>query len=325
MSVPAAVRPSEPRPLTKAIILARGLGTRMRERDEAAGVDAAQAAAADRGLKAMIPIDRADPADRANRADRVDRANQADRRGDGDHAPGDGEGGRDSAGDRPFLDYALSGLADAGFTDVCLVIGPEHDAVRDYYGRVAPPRRLRTTFAIQAEPRGTADALLAAEDFAAGDCILVLNSDNYYPIEELRRLRSLDGPGTVLFEAEALVRESNIPADRIRAFAIGTVTPDGWLASLIEKPDAATVRAFGAEALVSMNCWRLPPAIFDACRRVQPSARGELELPHAIRDALAEDLVRIRVLRSRRGVLDLSRRHDIAAVAARLRGVAASP
>lgn len=283
MSVSVVIPPLESRLLTKAIILARGLGTRMRARDEAAGVDAAQAAAADRGIKAMIPID------------------------------------------RPFLDYVLSGLADAGFTEVCLVIGPEHGAVRDYYERDAPPRRVRVTFAIQPEPRGTADALLAAEPFAAGGCVLVMNADNYYPIEELRRLRALDGAGTVLYEAGALVRESNIPADRIRAFAIGTVTTDGWLASLIEKPDEATVRAAGAEALVSMNCWRLPHAIFDACRRVQPSARGELELPQAIRDALADGRVRIRVLRSRLGVLDLSRRGDIASVAERLRGVVAAP
>ncbi len=80
--------------ITRAIILARGLGTRMRERAQGgAAMDAAQAEAADRGVKAMIPIG------------------------------------------RPFLDYVLSALADAGYTEACLVIGPEHDAIRDYYER----------------------------------------------------------------------------------------------------------------------------------------------------------------------------------------------
>ncbi|MDO8666338.1 MAG: hypothetical protein Q7J79_06970, partial [Gemmatimonadales bacterium] len=38
---------------------------------------------------------------------------------------------------RPFLDYLLSALANAGIRDVCLVVGPEHDAVRGRYeGRV---------------------------------------------------------------------------------------------------------------------------------------------------------------------------------------------
>jgi glucose-1-phosphate thymidylyltransferase len=184
---------------------------------------------------------------------------------------------------------------------------------------------MRVSFAIQAEPRGTANALLAAEAFAsAPPGYLVMNADNYYPVEELRRLRELDGPGTVLFEPEALVRESNIPAERIRAFALGAVTSDGYLARLIEKPNDADVKALGADALVSMNFWRLTAEFLDNCRRVQPSPRGELELPNAVRDAVAEGM-RIRILRGTSGVLDLSRRDDIASVAERLRGVVAEP
>ena len=214
----------------------------MRERAEGgAPMDAAQAEAADRGVKAMIPIG------------------------------------------RPFLDYVLSALADAGYTEACLVIGPEHDAIREYYERTAPPRRMRVSFAIQAEPRGTADALLAAEAFASvPPGYLVMNADNYYPVEELRRLRELDEPGTVLFEPDALVRESNIPAERIRAFALGAVTSDGYLARLIEKPNDADVKAMGADALVSMNFWRLdggvprqlPPRAALTARRAGAAERG---------------------------------------------------
>ena len=52
---------------------------------------------------------------------------------------------------RPFLDYILSALADAGFDDVCLVIGPGHELVRDYYTRTNPPTRVRVSFAVQLE------------------------------------------------------------------------------------------------------------------------------------------------------------------------------
>ncbi len=225
---------------------------------------------------------------------------------------------------RPFLDYVLSALADAGYTSACLVIAPDADAIRDYYQRVAPPRRLRVAFAVQAQPRGTADALLSAESFAGTDDVLVVNGDNYYPVAALRALRHLDSAGTVLFEPDALVRESNIPAERIRAFALGLVDADGFLTELIEKPDEAAWQSLGSRALVSMNCWRLPPAIFDVCRTLQPSPRGELELPHAIRDAMTAGM-RFHVVRSADGVLDLSRRADVTAVAARLRDVAVAP
>jgi len=265
-------------PLSKAVILARGLGSRMRKGDTVAAVDGAQSLAADAGMKAMIPID------------------------------------------RPFLDYVLSSLADAGITDVCLVIGPEHDRIRAYYQHEVSLTRLRVQFAIQAEPLGTANAVLAAETFAAGDHVLVLNSDNYYPERAYRALVALRDPAVPGFDRAALIAESNISEAKIRAFALLRVSADGWLEDLVEKPDEATFTAMGPHAPVSMNLWSVPPSIFDACRRVHPSSRGELELPGAVRLAVREMGVRFRVIPVAAGVLDLSARDDIAPVAAALRG-----
>ena len=72
--------------MDKVVILARGLGTRMRAGNAEADLDAGQEAVAATGVKALIPID------------------------------------------RPFLDYVLGDLAEAGYRRVCLVIGPEHGA-----------------------------------------------------------------------------------------------------------------------------------------------------------------------------------------------------
>ena len=266
----------------KAVILARGLGTRMRREDERASLDPVQAAAAASGVKAMISFG------------------------------------------RPFLDYVLSALADAGLEEVCLVIGPEHVAVREYYTETAPPRRMRVAFAVQEKPRGTADAVLSAEEFAAGGDFLVINSDNYYPVSALAALAGLAEPGVALFERASLIATSNIPAERIASFAVCVVGADGYLEEILEKPDEKTLAGLGPDLPVSMNCWRFPSAIFAACRRVPLSPRGELELPMAVREAIRAG-VRFRVLRCREGVLDLSRRSDIAAVAERLRGIAADP
>ena len=43
--------------IDKLVVLARGLGTRMRRADDAAALDRRQAAAADAGIKALIPLD----------------------------------------------------------------------------------------------------------------------------------------------------------------------------------------------------------------------------------------------------------------------------
>ncbi len=85
--------------------------------------------------------------------------------------------------------------------DVCLVIGPEHDVVRDYYERTDRRERVRVSFADPAEARGTADAVLSAETFAGDVPFLVLNADNYYPVDVLRALVALDGPGLPAFRS----------------------------------------------------------------------------------------------------------------------------
>jgi glucose-1-phosphate thymidylyltransferase len=69
-----------------------------------------------------------------------------------------------------------------------------------------------------------------------------------------------------------------------------------------------------------MNCWRFPSAIFDACRGLAPSARGELEITDAVAALIARGH-RFEALRSDEGVLDLSRRGDIPAVVDYLRDV----
>ena len=260
----------------KAVILARGLGSRMRKTADSIALTADQNRAADAGIKAMISLD-----------------------------------------GRPFLDFVISSLADAGFSEVCLVIGPEHDLIRDYYDGV-PTQRVTISYAVQAEPLGTANAVLAAEEFAGEDRVLVINSDNHYPAEALELLRDVPGSALVGFTREGMLNHSNIPADRIAAFALATADTDGNLAELVEKPDEATVERLGAGAVVSMNCWLCSPAIFAAACAIPRSARGEYEITDAVRRAIA-DGDPYRLVRADAGVLDMSNRGDIASVVAALR------
>lgn len=263
----------------------------MRE-DAEVELDDAQARAADAGNKAMMPI------------------------GIGAMMP------------RPFLDYVLSAVANAGCRDVCLVIGPDPDPapsgingrIRDYYASL-PLRRLRISFAVQEAPLGTANAVLAAEGFAGKDEFLVLNGDNYYPVTVLRALVTLGAPGLPVFEREALVQRSNIPPERVNAYAIVDLNDDGSLARIVEKPDASLHSNGERAVLVSMNVWRFSADMFRACREAPPSPRGEYELPIAVQYAIDRLGARFLTVRIAEGVLDLSRRSDIPLVAGRLRAV----
>jgi dTDP-glucose pyrophosphorylase len=271
------------RPLRKAVVLAAGSGSRMRRPDAGASLDASQQAAAEAGLKSLMPFA------------------------------------------RPFLDYVLSGLADAGIEHVCLVVAPGHGAIRDRYTRLLPPARLSVSFTVQERPLGTADALSTAERFTGGDPFLVLNADNLYPPSAYRSLAALSGAGLPVFRKSTLVEKGGIPEERVLQYALVVVDRGGLLRQVIEKPDRAALEARGDEALFSMNLWRFSPAIFEACREIGPSPRGEFELPRAVDHAVGVLGQKFRVVPCAEGVLDLSTRADVAAVAARLAGLDPRP
>ncbi|MFV2065584.1 MAG: nucleotidyltransferase family protein [Pirellulales bacterium] len=220
--------------------------------------------------------------------------------------------------DRPFLDYVLTNVADAGYHRVCLVVGPDHDALREYYENLSGGR-LTFEFAVQPKPLGTANALAVAAEFAGDDPVLVLNSDNHYPTDALRSLRKIDGNATVGFERGAMLAGGNIPPDRVAKFSI--IEPDerGNLRRIIEKPAPAIVDRLPEPILVSMNCWQFGPAIFQACRSIEKSPRGEYEIPDAVMASIERLDQQYRVIPSRHTVLDLSSRRDIASVTQLLR------
>lgn len=266
--------------VNSAVILARGLGTRMRKSDPDSALEVNQAAAADAGMKGMIPIG------------------------------------------RPFLDYVMSALADAGYERVCLVIGPEHAAVREHYTRTSPPKRVSVEFAVQQQPLGTADAVLAAESFSRDEPFVVINSDNYYPADALRGLRLTPPPALIAFARSALIEAGNVPPDGVGRFGSLVIDAHDNLVNITGTPvNTGDGSPSDGEIYASMNCWLFMPDIFDACRRVEPSPRGELELPRAVQLAIDTMGMRFHAVRMRSPVLDMSTRGDIATVEKRLRGL----
>ena len=225
---------------------------------------------------------------------------------------------------RPFLDYVLSALADAGCREACLIVAPDHDVIRSYYEQTGRPTRVRLSFAVQPDADGTAHAVLAGQSFAGDDPFLVLNADNLYPVDVLRSLIALEGPGLPAFDSEALVQESGFPAERVAAFALLGVDAGGHLCGIVEKPSREQLAAAGTHALVSMNAWRFDARIFAACADVPRSTRGEFELPAAVELARSRG-VPFCVVRASGAVLDLSQQSDIPLVSARLAGMEPRP
>jgi len=264
------------RSVTKVVILAAGMGTRMRRNRNASQLSDEQQRVARTGVKALIPVG------------------------------------------RPFLDYLLHRAANAGLVHICLVVGPDHESLRRYYGEV-PRQRVNVEFALQREPLGTADALAAAQRFVGEDDFVALNSDNCYPTQALCQLRAGQDPAVIGFDREALSVSSGLTAERIARFALLESDEVGDLRCVVEKPPLDRVRRMTPPILVGMNCWRFAPSIFESCRQIDKSARGEYEIPDAVNHSIRELGVRYRVFASPGPVLDLSSQQDISTVQRSLR------
>ena len=111
--------------ITKAVILARGLGTRMKAQTGHENLNSDQAKIANLGIKTLMPM----------------------------------------MGGKTLLDFIFESLNSSGFTEICLVIGNEHKNIRDF----CAGKPYKISYAIQAKPLGTADAVLAAEKFVGSD------------------------------------------------------------------------------------------------------------------------------------------------------------
>lgn len=260
----------------KAMILARGLGTRMQKQADGVQLDAATAELAARGAKGLISV---------------------------------------GAG-RPFLDYSLQALMDAGIRDFCLVVAPGKSALRSYYeavGESLPDSRI--SFAVQDEPLGTAHAVSSGRQWADGKPFIVINCDNFYTPAAIRALIATPAPATVAFEREALIANSNIPAERIRRFAVIDFDQSGCLRRIVEKPDNPDDYAHDGKLYVSMNCFGFTADIFDACDAIEPNpVRKEYELPTAVQYTIEQMHLTYQAVKCVEGVLDMTGRDDIESV-----------
>lgn len=268
----------------KVVILARGRGTRMQQTVHEVKLDEATHAIAEKGDKMMIPI----------------------------HGT-------------PFLEYSLHNVIHAGFTKICLVMGPHSTRLHHYYTQIAQRLpHIGISIAIQQRPLGTADAVLAAQDFTDNDAFVLMNGDNLYSVPTLTLLRSQQTKicYSVGFSKEGLLQNGVINEQRLKQFALLHVDDERNLVEIQEKPDTTTRSESPHHELISMNLFRLTPHIYTACERIAPHPlRKEYEITSAIQYLIENHIVPVKVLPVWDTVIDLTYSHDIPLVRAVLRGM----
>ncbi|GAB4146011.1 MAG: sugar phosphate nucleotidyltransferase [Planctomycetota bacterium] len=167
--------------------------------------------------------------------------------------------------DRPMIYYPIQCLVNAGITDIQIVTGG--NSAGDFLqllGNGGDFGLRRLYYAYQQGEGGIADALKLAEHFAEGDRIVVVLGDN---IIEGNIKAAVDAFAAQPEGARILLKEVEDP----ERFGVATVE-DGRVVEIVEKPSDPKSN------LAVVGIYMYDASVFEICKTLVPSRRGELEI-----------------------------------------------
>jgi glucose-1-phosphate thymidylyltransferase len=169
---------------------------------------------------------------------------------------------------KPVLFYGLEAIAEAGITDVGIVVGDTAPAIADAVGD-GGAFGLTVTYIRQDAPLGLAHAVLISRDFLGDDDFVMYLGDNFIVggITDLVSTFKADRP-----DAQIMLTQVSDP----RAFGVAELDGDGNIVGLEEKPRQPK------SDLALVGVYIFTPAVHEAVRALSPSWRGELEITEAI-------------------------------------------
>ncbi|MFG2652906.1 glucose-1-phosphate thymidylyltransferase [Streptomyces sp. NPDC048436] len=169
---------------------------------------------------------------------------------------------------KPVLFYGLEAIAEAGITEVGIIVGETAEEIQEAVGD-GSKFGLDVTYIPQEKPLGLAHAVLISREFLGDEDFVMYLGDNFIVggITDLIDNFVRDRP-----DAQILLTHVNDPS----AFGIAELNDAGDIVSVEEKS------RWPKSNLAIVGVYLFTSAVHEAVRSIAPSPRGELEITHAI-------------------------------------------
>lgn len=170
----------------------------------------------------------------------------------------------------PILFYGLRDLAEAGITEVGIIISPQTGSeIRWAVGNGSQFGLDRVEYITQDEPLGLAHALSMAMPFVDGEDCLMYLGDNLIKRGVADTVSDFNEQRP---NAQILLAQVPNPSE----FGVAQLDENGVVERLVEKPKVPPSN------LALVGCYLFDNSVQEAIDAIKPSARGELEITDAI-------------------------------------------
>lgn len=181
---------------------------------------------------------------------------------------------------RATLDYVLRAVARAGIERVCIVTHHLEEQIFNYVGN-GSKWNLSAIFAHQNELRGNGDALRSVPvDWILDEPVMVVATD--YILEEDALLQLVQAHHKN--NADITMSLKECPLEELTARSSVDVDSNWRVTRIIEKPKPDEIMSPFAASILFI----FPPQIWGYVSKLEPSARGEIEMQAAVQNMIED-------------------------------------
>lgn len=185
--------------------------------------------------------------------------------------------------DKPMIYYPLSTLMLAGIQDILIISTPEDTPRFEQLLGDGQKFGLNLSYAVQPYPGGLAQAFLIGEEFIGSDNVCMVLGDNIFYGNGLKK--NLARARENLDAGKATVFGYYVPDPE--RFGVVEFNENGQAVSIEEKPSNPKSNY----AVVGLYFY--PNDVVQVAKRIQPSARGELEITSVNQDYLGRGALEV--------------------------------